>query len=118
MFEVWDSDGLGAIDDPVKAAVTAGGCLSQWKQAGRPQNVNFCSKTYSTGLVAQPGQIVTTMPAPQLPSATGGGLQAPATAPKAEGGLMDTLSTAFSNIPPTLLYVGGAVIIFMMLKKR
>lgn len=106
----------------VKAAVTAGGCLPQWKAAGRPQDPNFCRKTYAAGgggLVAQPSP-VTTLPAPGMPtgSATGGGFQVPVEAPKEKGGFFDNIGEVFSNIPPTLLYVGGAVVIFMMLKKR
>lgn len=112
---------LGDTDFEKQVKAGAAACMPQWKAAGRPQRLNYCTAITGSGagLAPVPGAGVTTMPAPstQQPggSATGGGLQAPA---KPEGSFLDGIGDIFSNIPPTLLYVGGAVIIFMMLKKR
>jgi hypothetical protein len=115
--------GLGKTDTEaeVKAAVAA--CLPQWKAAGRPQDKNFCStiptKPGKGGLTPHPLP-VTTLPAPGMPgTADGGGLQTPAgEASNAGGDSGFSLSSLVSNIPPTLLYVGGAVMVFMLIKRR
>lgn len=116
----YNQDGLGKTvsEADVKAAVAA--CMPQWKAAGRPQDVNFCSTVGTGGIKALPNQPITTLPAPTLPGATGGVLQAPAT-PGAAATADDSgfsIGSIFENIPPTLLYVGGAIMVFMLLKKR
>lgn len=114
---------LGDLEYEKQVKAGAAACMSQWKAAGRPQTLNYCQTITGSGagLSPKPGAGVTTMPAPstQQPggSATGGGFQAPAEK-KAGSGFFDNIGEIFSNIPPTLLYVGGAVIVFMMLKKR
>jgi hypothetical protein len=118
-YETSYNDGLGktATEAEVKAAVA--GCMPQWKAAGRPQRTDFCSTLSSGGggLVAQPGHGITTLPAPGMPSATGGGLQTPPATDAGDDSGFD-FAGMISGIPPTLLYVGGAIVVFMLLKKR
>jgi len=125
MFETWEivnrnhrlgDFGKADSEAAVKAAVTAGGCLQQWKQAGRPQDINFCSTVGGSatggGLLTPHGGDLITMPAPdsQLP---GTGASA-----AGKGGAMDGIKSFFAEIPSTYLFIGGAIVVFMMLKKR
>jgi hypothetical protein len=65
--------------------------------------------TYLTPVNVPP----TTLPAPGAIPASG-----EASTPSSSGDFMSGIGNFFSNIPPTMLYIGGAVLLFMMFKKR
>lgn len=124
-FETSYNNRLGdtASEKAIKAAIEAAGpeCFQRWKQAGRPQNPNFCAiagPVTGGGYQPAPNQPVTTLPGP---AAGGGSPAAGGAAPSAGengGGLFDGVGDFFSSIPREYLMIGGVIILIMIFKKR
>lgn len=114
MWNTWEDDsGLGAVTakKQAKRSARAAGQLEQWKAAGSPES--WTPGATGGGWQAPPQQPpMTTLPAPDAP------LPEKTTPTDDGGGLFDGIGNFFSSVPKEYLMIGGAVVLFMMLKKR